>query len=207
MRRLLIGMIVWVFQAPALAEVTMNEILADPASDWNGDGDVSARDDEWIEIANLTSQPIDLTGVRIASADTTWRYEFAGVLSPMEVRVVYGLDAWEWERETGNPAFGLRLTNTGGTVGLWRLTDSDTTQIELITYLDEEAEDDRSAGRLQSDPGEWVLFDARNPYDGEPPPYSTRCDPTPGFTNECLVPALEQSWGRIKAIYSGDWAG
>lgn len=187
--------------SPATANVLVNELMADPASDWNGDGATHARDDEWLEIVNTSTSPADLTGLRLASADTTWRYEFAGKLEPGGVRVIFGSDSYAWEQATGNPAFGLRLTNTGGTIGLWRVTATDTTLVDEVTYLDADAEDDRSAGRLDVNPDEWVLFDGLNPYGGEAPPVSTGCPPTPGATNECLTPVRESSWGTLKMLY------
>jgi hypothetical protein len=191
--------------APGKAEVMLNEILADPAQDWDGSGAVHSRDDEWVEIVNLGATTIDLTGVRIAAADTTWRYEFDGELPAGEARVVYGSASYAWEQATGNPAYGLRLANTGGEITLWRLSEADTTLIDQATYLDEDADDDRSTGRLASDPSEWVLFDALNPYDGDPPPRSTGCPPSPGTTNECLSPATEATWSEVKSFYVDPW--
>jgi len=189
---------------PVQADVVFNEVLADPASDWNGDGTVHSRDDEWIEIVNDSETSIDLAGVRIASADTAWRYEFSGTLAAHTVRVVYGHESYAWEQETGNPAYGLRLSNTGGTITLWRLTESDTLLVDQVEYLDAEAEDDRSGGRPASSPDEWLLFDALNPYTGDPPPYPTGCQPSPGLSNQCTLPVLDESWGLIKEIY-GDF--
>ncbi len=187
--------------AVAAPEMAINEVLADPARDWNGDAVVHSRDDEWAEIINLSGAAVDLTGWRLASADTTWRYEFSGTLPAGEVRVVYGSQSYDWERETGNPAFGLRLANGGGVLGLWQLTATDTVMVDQITYLDEEAEDDRSGGRLASDPDVWVVFDGLNPYDGEAPPIATGCPPTPGATNECLAPVRDEPWSTIKSLY------
>ena len=186
---------------PAVAQPTLNEIMADPASDWSGDGEFSSRGDEWVEIANLGGTSISLDGYRLASADTTWRYEFSGVLSPQSAVVVTGDQSVEWERETGNPAFGLRLSNTGGEIHLWRVTETDTTWIESASYTDEAAEDDRSWGRQADGGTEWVLFDGLNPYKGDPPPTSTGCDPTPNGTNECIVPVQDSTWSDIKALY------
>lgn len=191
--------------ATGRAEVMINEVLADPAQDWDGSGTVSSRDDEWVEIANLGPDAIDLTGVRLAAPDTTWRYEFSGTLASGDVRVVYGSGAYAWEQETGNPAYGLRLANGGGELTLWRLTETDTTLVDGITYLDDEADDDRSAGRLASDPTEWVLFDGLNPYEGDPPPRSTGCAPSPGTTNECLSPTSEHTWAEVKSLFVEPW--
>ena len=86
--------------------------MADPARDWDGDFTYNFRDDEWVEIVNVGSVAVSLDGYRLASADTTWRYEFSGMLDPGGVRVVYGSESHEWERTFGHPAFGLRLNNS-----------------------------------------------------------------------------------------------
>ena len=38
------------------------EILADPASDWNDDGELHFRDDEWVEIRNTGPDIVLLSG-------------------------------------------------------------------------------------------------------------------------------------------------
>lgn len=141
--------------APACAGVVLNEVLADPACDWNDDGSVSYRDDEWVEIVNTGPGAVDMTGWRIATADTSWRYEFTGVLSAGARLVVTGRMSYDWEHSFGCAAYGLRLGNEGDTVMLWRLAGADTTLIDSVTYGDEDAEDDRSTGRLPDGTGSW----------------------------------------------------
>ena len=48
--------------APAGAQVVINEILADPARDWDGDGDYNFRNDEWVEIVNAGDAAVSLSG-------------------------------------------------------------------------------------------------------------------------------------------------
>ncbi len=74
-----------------------------------------------------------------------------------------------------------------------------------MTYPDDAADDDRSWGRLATDPDEWVLFDGLNPYTDDPPPLPTGCDPTPGNPNDCIIPTLDRSWSEIKSLY-GEFA-
>lgn len=85
---------------PAGAQIVINEFLASPARDWNGDGTLSSRDDEWVEIYNPTSLPVVLDGYRVADADTSWRYGFTGTLAPHERLVVYGSESYAWEKAT-----------------------------------------------------------------------------------------------------------
>jgi hypothetical protein len=183
----------------AAGAVLLNEILADPARDWNGDSVISSRDDEWVEIVNTSGAPMDLAGYRLSSPDTTWRYEFSGTLAPRSVRVVYGSESYAWEQANGEPAFGLRLSNTGGEILLWCL-DGDSTIVDRFTWKDHEAEDDRSSGRLP-DGGPWALFDGLFPYTGATEPVGTGCAPSPGALTTCAVGALGVSWGRVKGIY------
>ena len=39
----------------------INEVLADPASDWNGDGAVDFKGDEWVEVRNVGPDVIDMS--------------------------------------------------------------------------------------------------------------------------------------------------
>jgi len=203
MRKLLsaLALLLWSLPAANADDLRLGELLADPASDWNGAGEVHSRDDEWIEIINLSASAIDLTGVRLASADSVWRYEYSGMLQPGNVAVAYGSDSYAWEQKLGFPAYGLRLANGGGTIGLWRLSEVDSVLIDEVTYLDDDAEDDRSTGRSPDNPDEWLLYDGLNPYGGDAPPIATGCPPTPGHPNGCTSPVPESTWGMIKAIF------
>jgi hypothetical protein len=181
--------------------VVLNEILADPARDWDQDGTVHLRDDEWVEIANAGTTTVDLEGYRLAGADTVWRYGFTGTLAPGEVRVVYGGQSYAWEQQHAFPQFGLRMANTGGTMTLWHLSGADTVMVDSYTYADHEAEDDRSSGRVPDGGSQWRLFDALNPYTGKVLPSGTGCSPSPGALFQCPVPIKTDTWGGIKARY------
>lgn len=75
--------------------VVINEFLADPpagsAGDANGDGTRSTSQDEFVEIVNRTSAPLDLSGYTISDSDAT-RHVFApgAVVPPFEAAVVFG---------------------------------------------------------------------------------------------------------------------
>ena len=206
MRGIACMLCVFSIAAPAStgAGVVFNEVLADPASDWNGDGATSFRDDEWIEIVNTGPGAIDLTGWRIASADTTWRYEFTGSLAAGGRLLVTGKLSYDWERETGFPAYGLRLGNDGDTVLLWRLAPGDTTLVDSITYGDEAAEDDRSAGRLPDGTGEWSIFDEMNPLAPGGDVTGNGCAPTPANVNSCETPVETRTWGQVKERFADE---
>ncbi len=185
----------------AAATLQLNEFLAGPARDWDGNGVVSTRDDEWIELRNASSASIDLAGFILTDADSLPRLALAGLLGPGERRVVYGRESYDWERTNGFPAFGLSLGNSGDAVLLWQVQGSDTVLVDAYTYRSHEAAADRAVGRLNDD-GAWSLFDGLNPYTGTTQPSGTGCNPTPGVANACaLTPVRKSSWGALKRLY------
>jgi hypothetical protein len=185
----------------ATCDILLNEVLAAPARDWNGDGVVSARDDEWIEIWNQGSSSVDLTGYFFTDADSTERYAFAGFISAGEHRVVYGIQAVDWQRANGRSVAGLSLNNSGDTARLWRIVGPDTVLVDAYAYKSHEGGNDRSTGR-EPDGGAWSLFDGLDPYTGSLLPGSTGCFPTPGAENSCPVTRTEAvTWGKLKSIY------
>jgi hypothetical protein len=188
-------------RASAQSPLKLNEILAGPARDWDGSGTISTRDDEWIEIVNSGSAPLDLAGYLLTDGDRLPRYGFSGTLGVGAVKVVFGKDAVDWERTSGNPVFGLSLGNTGDSAMLWQVVGADTVLIDSYTYVSHEAASDRAVGRMP-DGGPWGLEDALNPYTGTTPPVGTGCTPTPGAPNLCgATPAERVSWGRLKTLY------
>jgi hypothetical protein len=190
---------------PATAQVVLAEMLADPDSDWNGDGDVHFRDDEWIEVQNVSGGTIDLADyiVRDVLGDDP-HLQLSGVLAPGAVAVFYGSDAVAWQQENGYSITGLSLNNGGDVVELLFLDPElpDPVLVDQYQYAEHEAVDDRASGRLP-DTGEWALFDALNPYDGDVPPLGTGCGPTPAIANDCvpLVPNDGATWGMVKQLY------
>jgi hypothetical protein len=183
--------------------VALNEMLADPARDWDGDLTVNAADDEWVEIVNTGAVPADLSELRLGDLDRVWAYGFSGTLPVEGKLVVYGSTSKDWQTANGHSAFGLRLSNTGDTVVLWHVTATDTTLLDQFTFVDHEAEDDRSSGRRPDGGAAWELFDALNPYTGGTPPAGNGCAPSPGLANNCATPVDPATWGRIKARHSG----
>lgn len=183
------------------AQLVINEILADPASDWDGDGQVSYSNDEWIEVVNLGDSPVDLSAYLVADGEgePVWRYGFAGVLGPGEVRAVYGSESKAWEQANGFPVYGLSLNNTGDRLALYRIVLPDTLLVDAYTYSDPAADDDRSVGRGEQSPGTWTIFDLLNPCTDTCDPPGNGCMPTPGSPNECITPIRSESWGAIKA--------
>lgn len=192
-----------VSSTPGSAEVLLNEFMADPARDWDGDGEYNYRNDEWVEIINTGDSAVDLSGylLRDGNEETLWRYQFTGMLQSGEVRVIFGSDSRIWEEANGFPIYGLSLNNSGDKVSLFRVSGGDTLLIDSVDYGDSAAEDDRSVGREPEEAGGWELFDAYNPCPECTPVSGNGCVPTPGSVNTYITGTEETSWGKIKSIY------
>lgn len=190
------------FAPPARAQpglgLVLNEILAGPARDWDGDAVFDARKDEWVEVKNEGAAALDLTPYRLADADSTIRYAFSGTLAPGGVLLVTGAAALAWQASVGRSATGLSLNNAGDTVHLFRVVGADTVEADVKAYNSIEGASDRSTGRLN---GVWTLFDALNKYSGAGPPKGTGCPPTPGGENACATDVSETTWGWLKSAY------
>ncbi|MBD3180606.1 MAG: hypothetical protein GF417_14090 [Candidatus Latescibacteria bacterium] len=193
---------VLLFGCPS-AEILINEVMADPASDWDGNGEYYYRDDEWIEIINSGDSSVDISGYLLCddSFPIDWRYGFSGIIGPGEVRVVYGSDSRLWEQSEGFPSYGLSLNNGGDSVFLYRVLGSDTVLVDSVVYENYIADDDRSLGRKCDDPSVWELFDAYNRCEDCEPVSGNNCVPTPGDINNCLTDTEESSWGMVKSIF------
>ncbi len=185
----------------ATTSIRLNEILAGPTRDWDGSGAFSSRDDEWIEIANPGGSAADLAGLFVTDADSIPRYAFSGSLAGGAVLLVTGKTSYDWEKATGQPAFGLSLGNSGDAVILWQVVGADTVEVERYTFKSHEAAADRAIGRAPAT-GEWQLFDGLNPYTGTLLPAGNGCAPTPGAANACgTTPTRRSTWGALKATY------
>jgi hypothetical protein len=189
--------------APAgAAQIRLNEVLADPASDWDGDGEVNSKGDEWVEIANTGSSSFDLSVLRITdeSAGLEFRFALSGTLLPGEVRVIFGSEVTAWQSANGVGAFGLSLNNGGDTVYLYDVSGASPSVVDSQAYASAETADDRAIGRVPVGSGPWFVFDALNPYSGSNL-VATGCMPSPGAVIECSVPVPVEtsSWGAVKS--------
>jgi hypothetical protein len=188
--------------APGTCGPVLNEVMADPAGDWDGDGSYNYRDDEWVEIYNPGPGSLDLEGVLIGDGDATPLMALSGMLGAEEHRLVTGSEAYAFQQANGWSAYGLRLGNDGDTVTLLQIVDSDTLLIDSYTYLTHEADDDRSSGRNPDGSPTWELFDLLNPYTGAVPPLGNGLPPTPGSPNDGTPVAVEETtWGRVRVLY------
>lgn len=182
--------------------VVLNEVMADPSSDWDGDGSYNYRDDEWVEIYNPGPGSIELEGTCIGDADGTPLMALTGVLVEDGHLLVTGSEAVAFQQANGWSSYGLRLGNDGDTVTLLEIVDGDTLLVDSYTYLTHEADDDRSSGRHPDGDPVWELFDSLNPYTGGTPPTGNGLPPTPGSTNgEAMVPVEQMTWGKLRMVY------
>ncbi len=196
------AIIIAAFPAASTGQVLINEFMADPARDWDGDGTYDYRSDEWVEIINAGESPIDLSPylLRDGAGGDSWRYRFAGTLQPGEVKTVYGSDAVAWEESSGFPAYGLSLNNTGDGLFLCRIDGIDTVEVDTAEYGRAAAQDDRSMGRSIEEPAVWAIYDALNPCGDSCEPAGNGCVPTPGAVNSCLTALKSVSWGFLKTM-------
>jgi len=192
-----------IFPASSFSQVLISEVLPDPARDWDGDGSVSYRGDEWVEIVNTGSQPVSIDSFLLADGGGTLtvRYRFSGFISSKEVMVVFGSDAIAWQSENGVQAYGLSLNNSGDAVYLLRVANGDTVVVDSLKYSGADADDDRAIGRDAETPSLWLLFDAYNPCSSGCSFESSGFIPTPGSANNCITPVENSTWGAIKALY------
>lgn len=185
--------------SPACGQVVINELMADPASDWSptdGDDTYGSLNDEWLEILNVGSGSVDMRGWRLRDAvsDSSWRYEFDVILPAGAFMVVYGNEAYDWQSAAGFSKSGLSLNNAGDTVTLVRADLS--TVVDQVVYTGSEVRDDCSYGRAPDAAPDWQLYDGLNPTD----PPASGMPPTPGGSN-IGSPVADTGWGVIKALY------
>lgn len=191
--------------APAgAAQIKLNEILADPARDWDGDGAVNSKLDEWVEIVNDGTAAVDLGAYRITdqSAGKEFRFSLSGTIEAGETRVFYGNEVVAWQNANGVSAFGLSLNNSGDTVYLYQVAAGDTSAVDSYQYATSQVTDDRSVGRHPDGGATWAIYDGLNPYTGDDYAVASGCLPSPGTPSICPSPTETSSWGRVKSLYS-----
>lgn len=125
MRRMgwMLGLFVWMMACQAEAVIVINEVLADPAGDANGDGTISSTKDEFVELLNTGAASVSLTGWQLADAlNVRHTFAEAAVLGPGQFFVVFGSSA-----STGT----LSLNNSHETL---TLLDAGSQAIDALAY-------------------------------------------------------------------------
>ena len=188
----------------AQAQLRISEVLSAPGSDWDADGIVDSKLDEWIEVTNTGVDPVDLTDVFLRDGTgTAWHYGFSGTLAPGAIELVTGAASLQWQEANGAGTSGLSLNNSGDLVELWRAPAAGAASLlDSTTVPGHAAVSDRAYAWLAGQ-SVWILHDGLNPYGGDLVPTGTGCEPSPGQANLCtaIVPTEELSFGRVKAVW------
>lgn len=113
---------------PAAGEIVINEIHADPsatAGDANGDATISAQQDEFVELVNVTAAPLNLADTTLAdSVGIRHTFDAGTIVQPGCAIVVFG-------GGTPNGTFGGSEVNTADTGGLDLTNTGDTVTLAL----------------------------------------------------------------------------
>ncbi len=175
--------------------VKLNEILADPpndmAGDANRDGIRDSSDDEFVEIVNCGSNPVDIAGWKLADA-TSMRHTFPDtgmVLAPGEFVTVFGggaptgFDGKVFTASTG----GLSLTNAGDVVSL---LDRSGALVDIQSFGGEGGKD-QAMMRYPDCTGDWMLASEAG----------LTVAFTPQAANNGGSPVAPTTWGSIKGLF------
>lgn len=188
----------------AHAQVHLTEVLSAPVSDWDGDGVVDSKLDEWIEVTNFGTSTVDLQDLYLRDGTgTAWHYGFSGTLDPGQSLLVTGAASLQWQADNAAGTSGLSLNNSGDLVELWSAPVGGTeVLVDSVQVPAHAAGSDRSMAWLEGTQS-WILHDGLNPYGGDLVPTGTGCAPSPGLPNTCSagVPLAGSSVGRLKAVY------
>lgn len=144
-------------EAQDVSDIVINEFLARPNSDWDGDDIYDSSDDEWVELYNPTDILINVSGCFIGDSGSEREITGNGDILPHGFFIIYGSDYGS-----------LSFNNAGDTV---RFLDTDgTTVIDSYDFFS--ADQDVSEGREADGASSWITFESPTPgkrnYD-EPP--------------------------------------
>ena len=177
-----------------IPNIIINEILADPGSifDANGDGTISSYEDEFIELVNIDTSSNDLTGYTISDSSNV-KYTFgATVIHAGGSVVIFGggtPTGIAGITDITGTASGLALNNTGDTI---TLKNSEGAVITTYTY-GSEGGDDQSIGRNNDLTGGFVKHSeiSSNPVAASPGRYNSSGQP---FSMNTWTGATNNSW-------------
>ena len=192
------------FPAPGQAAPRISEVLCAPTADYDLDGEVNTKSDEFVEIHNASAAAVDLTDfyLRDGTGDA-YHYGFSGSIPAGGTLVVTGTMAQVWQADNDAGTSGLSLNNTGEVVELWHAPPDETAVlVDVVTVPPHAA----SAGRSYVwDPAvdDYVLHDGLAPYAGSAIPAGNGCPPGPGLPGTCdtSVPVRTIGFGSLKAAF------
>lgn len=174
--------------------VKLNEILADPPPDIEGDanrdGERDASDDEFVELLNCGSAPVDISGWALKDGSAV-RHVFGDgiVLTPGEFATVFGggsptgFSGKVYTASTGS----LGLANTGDDLSL---LDAAAGLVDFHAYASE-------GGRNES----MVCYPDCSDYWTLPSGYDYGMPFSPHEPNDPQSSVTGSTWGGIKALY------
>jgi len=168
-------------------QIVINEVMPDPKHDWDGDGNASAKDDEWAELYNPNPYPVDISGLMVADSGSNARSIPGNTsMAPLSHRVFFA-------SELGP----LGLNNNGDTVRL--LSADGMEELDRLSYF--RSTDDLSWGRVPDGSPNVTEFNG-------PTPGSTNGDLPRVMVNEFLYnPAgddLDGEW--VELVCLDHWA-
>jgi hypothetical protein len=175
--------------------VRINEILADPPADMEGDanmdGERDASDDEFIEIVNCGASPVDMSGWRLSDAMSV-RHVFPDsgfVLLPGEFLTVFGggTPTGFLGKVVTASSGGLSLANTGDVVSL---SDVEGSLVDIQSYGGEGG-GDQSMIRYPDCSDTWMLCSEAG----------LEAYFTPQAPNDGQSAVTNSTWGTIKSMF------
>ena len=188
------------------AALVINEVLAQPGRDWNGDGSLCPQGDEWIEVHNtgLEQENLGRYFLRTRPGEEA-QLQLHGLLAPGATAVFFGSDALAWQQGEGLAPRGLGLDDQGASLELLLAGQDLEVPLLPVAWLSLSASQcarDRSCGH-DTDGGRWLLFDGLNPCSAPAEPPGSGCLPSPGHLNHCLaqLPLAASTWDGLKACY------
>ncbi|MCD4693031.1 MAG: lamin tail domain-containing protein [Calditrichales bacterium] len=170
MKRLILFTLLLVLIAAVSAEsqtLFINEFMASndaAVTDENGEYD------DWIEIYNAGSEPVDIGGMYLTddlSDPTTWQipaaYPDSTTIQPGGFLVLWA----DKESEQGVLHLELKLSGDGEQIGLVQVVDTDTMFVDSLTYTAQTT--DISYARFPDGSSTWKFFDQSTPgaFNGE----------------------------------------
>ena len=85
-------------------KIVINEMLPNPASDWNKNGVTSGMDDEFIELFNSGKEPVDISGYNITDLSLGYYYIIPNgtIIKPEGFWVVFSSESNVFQRNSGD---------------------------------------------------------------------------------------------------------
>jgi hypothetical protein len=163
--------------APASGQIVINEVMPAPGTDWTQNGIFVSAEDEWLELYNVGSSSVDVTGWLVGDSSggaATPRLGLSGSIAPGGWLYLTGEMSSDWESTNGFPSVGLSLNNSSDTVYLYDPSGGTPVVVDSLAWTG--GATNVSVGRLPDGSATVVDFDALTAS-------GTGAQPTPGGPN------------------------